>query len=104
MYLLKSYIIVETVNNVFVYILVGYKDYFLMQEVIHIELAEQFEKALKSKNYVTRIDTSHLEMSYPPIIQSGSYTLIIGVTIIIIVIVTNSALIKKLSTENYCFF
>ncbi|XP_055909921.1 FACT complex subunit spt16 isoform X1 [Eupeodes corollae] len=41
------------------------------KKVKHSKLAEGVEGALTDKKYVTGVDTSQLEMCYPPIIQSG---------------------------------
>lgn len=41
------------------------------QKVKHSKLAEGVEQALTDKKFVSGVDTSQLEMCYPPIIQSG---------------------------------
>lgn len=43
----------------------------LFQKVKHSKLSEGVESALTDKKYVTGVDSSLLEMCYPPIIQSG---------------------------------
>ena len=37
----------------------------------HSKIADQVEEALQNKKYVTGVDHAHLDMCYPPIIQSG---------------------------------
>ncbi|XP_059614643.1 FACT complex subunit spt16 isoform X2 [Phlebotomus argentipes] len=41
------------------------------KKVKHTKLAEGVETALTDKKYVTNVDTSQLDVCYPPIIQSG---------------------------------
>lgn len=41
------------------------------QKVKHSKLAEGVEAAISDKKYVTGVDTSQVDMCYPPIIQSG---------------------------------
>lgn len=43
----------------------------VLQKIKHSKLAEGVDKALTDKKFVSGVDTSHLEMCYPPIIQSG---------------------------------
>ena len=46
------------------------------KKVKHSKLAEGVEKALSDKKYVPNLETSQLEVCYPPILQSGgSYKL-----------------------------
>lgn len=45
--------------------------YFHSQKVKHVKLAEGVEAAITDKKYVTGVDTSQVDMCYPPIIQSG---------------------------------
>ncbi len=42
-----------------------------MQKVKHSKIAEGVEKALSDKKYVPNIETSNLDVCYPPIVQSG---------------------------------
>lgn len=42
-----------------------------LQKVKHSKLAEGVEAAISDKKYVTGVDTSQVDMCYPPIIQSG---------------------------------
>lgn len=39
----------------------------------HSKLAEGVEAAISDKKYVTGVDTSQVDMCYPPIIQSGGH-------------------------------
>lgn len=41
------------------------------KKVKHLKLAEGVEAAISDKKYVTGVDTSQVDMCYPPIIQSG---------------------------------
>lgn len=43
----------------------------ILQKVKHSKLADGVEQALTDKKFVSGVDTSQLEMCYPPIIQSG---------------------------------
>ncbi|XP_026678301.1 FACT complex subunit spt16 [Diaphorina citri] len=43
------------------------------KKVKHVKLSEGVEQALTDKKYVSNVDTSQLEMCYPPIIQSGGH-------------------------------
>lgn len=43
------------------------------KKVKHIKLSEGVEQALTDKKYVSNVDTTQLEMCYPPIIQSGGH-------------------------------
>lgn len=45
--------------------------WFHLQQVKHKKLAEGVETALTDKKFVSGVDTSQLDMCYPPIIQSG---------------------------------
>lgn len=43
----------------------------ILQKVKHSKLAEGVDAAISDKKYVTGVDTSQVDMCYPPIIQSG---------------------------------
>ncbi len=42
-----------------------------MQKVKHAKLSDMAEEALQNKKIVSGLDSSQLDMCYPPIIQSG---------------------------------
>lgn len=44
---------------------------FLLQKIKHSKLTESLENALTDQKYISGVDTTHLDMCYPPIIQSG---------------------------------
>lgn len=65
-------------NNLYCTVLVTVTDniklmviYLIFQKVKHSKLAEGVEAAISDKKYVTGVDTTQLDMCYPPIIQSG---------------------------------
>ena len=43
------------------------------QKVKHAKISDQVEDALQNKKFVSGLDSSRLDMCYPPIIQSGGH-------------------------------
>lgn len=43
----------------------------MFQKMKHNKIADNIDKALQSKKYITNLDASQLDMCYPPIVQSG---------------------------------
>lgn len=46
-------------------------NYFCLQKVKHVKLADGVDGAIQNKKYVQGVDTNQVDMCYPAIIQSG---------------------------------